>query len=519
MELEYWNGSKFPPRDWQEKALPRIISHLKMGKNTIVSAIMGAGKSILIAELIWVALHRVQEGQVIIVTAPRQNLVSQLAETISGRVGSEKVGKYYTYEKTIDTPVIVCCNASAMALSAVLKSRAVLLVGDEIHSTESETFKMAFELLAPACAVGFTATPYRSNERESLSIWDDVAYRYEAKDALQDGVIVPWKLIHWDGQGAGNPRQIFDICLYMIKLHCKGPGLVNASNIEQAEAIAYRFREEGYKCKAIHSKLSQSLRQSYLRKLKEGMLDMLVHVNLLTEGVDLPWLRWLCLQRPVAARVRFVQEVGRVLRSHPGKKKAVILDPFDLFGIHGLVYPEALGELLLEEELNPDEERLASLKLEKDDEERIRRMKPAVAFGHIDSWIQGLITAMRAAKLVKPPDNRFHNYRGGNPSAKQLAAIERLKWATRYLPEPIREEFKYLCTPERAYRLKLGTVSDILDIMVGLAEASKPKRQMHLHWKFPSIELPELEAPMPGLVFAASKDIYAQEAREQKEIR
>ena len=510
--ITHWNGAKWPPRKWQAAALPKIISHLKMGKNTIVSAIMGAGKSVLIAELVWVALHKIRDSTCIIVTAPRQNLVSLLAKTIADRVGEENVGKYYTYSKDTETKVIVCCNASAMALATTLTKKVVMLVGDEIHSTESESFKMAFELLKPACAVGFTATPYRSNEKESLSIWDDVAFRYEASDALREGVIVPWKLVHWDGGGADNARQINPICYHMIRMHCKGPGLINAKDIDDAEDTAYYMRSEGFRAFAIHSKINKNRRDRLIQRLKDGEIDMLVHVNLLTEGVDLPWLRWLCLRRPVAARVRFVQEVGRVLRSHPGKKRAVILDPFDLFGIHGLVYPEALGQLLVHKEEDTEEEQLASLKLEEEDKEKIRNMRSAIAFGHIESWVSAVLSAMRAAKLAKPPNNEFDRYRDGRPSLKQVATIERVKWATRYLPEAIREDFKSLLTPQRANRLNKGTVSDILEICFGLASASAEKRKEKKYWHFPDVELPQIEAPMPGLLFAANKEISANEA-------
>ena len=38
--------------------------------------------------------------------------------------------------------------------------------------------------------------------------------------------------------------------------------------------------------------------------------------SLLAEGVDLPWLEWLCLRRGAGSRVRLAQEVGRVVRTY-----------------------------------------------------------------------------------------------------------------------------------------------------------------------------------------------------------
>jgi len=506
-----WEGSKYPPREWQRNALPVIIDHLKKGRKTIVSAIMGAGKSILIAELVREAMKNLKEDRHIIVTAPRQNLVGQLAATIAERVGEDKVGKYYTHEKCIDRPVIVACNASCKSLSPNVKGRVAILIGDEVHSTESDTFKEAFDILAPFCAVGFTATPFRSNDKQSLSLWDDVAYRYTAADALRDKVIVPWELVHWDGKGAKNARQINVICAHMIKKHCSGPGLINAKDIDDAEETAHEMRERGFKAMAIHSKLSKQMQSTYIRRLKEGEYDMLVHVNLLTEGVDLPWLQWLCLRRPVAARVRFVQEVGRVLRSYPNKTQATILDPYDLFGMHGLIYPEALGRILTKDDMTEDEEELASLKLEPSERENIRRMKPAVAFQRIDSWIHSILTTMRAYNLAKPPEPWKDTWRGGRPSHKMIVTCKNLKWLTRYLPEEggVRGDFKMAI--DRCERLKNGAVSDMLTILFALSKLSKPMRERKISWKIfvdsnkQPIELPSLTSPMSGLLFAAKK--------------
>ena len=506
-----WEGAKYTPREWQRNALPVIIGHLKKGKKTIVSAIMGAGKSILIAELIHEAMKNLKSDRVIVVTAPRQNLVGQLAATISERVGSENVGCFYTHSKTTTTKVIVACNASCLSLSSFIKERVSLLIGDEVHSTESETFKEAFDVLAPACAVGFTATPFRSDEKQTLSLWDEVAYRYTAADALKDGVIVPWRLIHWDGRGAGNARQINVICAYMIKNNCKGPGLINAKDIDDAEATAHAMREEGFKAQAIHSRLNKSLQETYINRLRDGELDMLVHVNLLTEGVDLPWLQWLCLRRPVSARVRFVQEVGRVLRNYPNKKQATILDPFDLFGMHGLIYPEALGRILSDDAMTDEEERLASLKLEPSDREIVRQMKPAVAFGAIERWLSAILTSMRASGLAKPPNPQYDKWRGGTPSTKMLHTCTNMKWTTRYFPESIRQDFKDAI--DRSERFKTGAVSDMLEIMFSVARHSEPQRKKRLFWHFPDIKLPSLDTPMQGLLFVVGKEITFKEAR------
>ena len=488
-----WDNAPWKPRAWQEDALPHIISALKTGKRPIVSAIMGAGKSVLIAELVYQAMKKLLPGYKIVIVAPRQSLIRQLSGTIGERCGAENVGVYYTHEKDTTRKVVVTTFVSAPVIASTLDI--AMLVGDEVHGTEAEHFKNCYENLAPACAIGFTATPYRSDENESLSLWDEVVYRYTAADALSDGVIVPWELIHWNGIGSGDTDEV---CLGMIR-NMDGPGVCSALNIEDAETYASFLNENGVSASAIHSKMNRKERDYLLERLKSRDLQCLVHVSLLSEGVDMPWLQWLCLRRPVGSRVRFVQEVGRVLRSHPGKELAYIMDPHDLFGTHTLSNPERLGEVLTRQEREYEEE-LVKLASEEDERDRIRKMPTAVAFTEMDSYVSNLLSVMRGASICDPPSKWVEGkWRGGSPSSKQLAALEKVRWSARYLPSEIREPFKLIM--DRAKTYNKGTVNDILTILFGLAKASKSARACRRHYYMPRIRYPVPAFPIQQMLF------------------
>jgi superfamily II DNA or RNA helicase len=506
--IEPWTGAPWQPRDWQFYALPEIVKHLKAGKKPIVSATMGAGKSVVIAELCWMALQKLKPDRRIIVAAPRQHLVKQLAATIGKRCGEEKVGCFFTHAKETNRPIIVCCFASAAKLSIILTDINIsMLIGDEVHGTESDHFKDAYKKLVPACAVGFTATPFRSNKNQTLTLWDSVAYRYTTKDALEDGVIVPWKLVHWDGDNF-KAEQVDEICLSLIKKYGRGCGIVNATSIEDAKGFAAFLRANNVSAKCVHSGLSAEEQHKRIEQLRIEAIQVIVHVNMLSEGVDFPFLRWLCMRRPVGARVRFCQEVGRVLRSHPGKKEAIIMDPHDLFNQHGLIYQEALGELLIEK--SPDEEMLAKLDIEAEDlMEEFKTMRPAVAVGNIESWVRGIITAMRANGLAKPPyqEPQVEETNSENkPTKKQLTTLQNVKWATRYLPESHRKDVQRLLDESRAATLSKNTISDLLSICFALAKCSNAQRKRHRHWHFPQhVVLPQTRIPVQGLLFVSDR--------------
>tara|TARA_R110000822_G_scaffold199060_3_gene336985 strand:- start:761 stop:2284 length:1524 start_codon:yes stop_codon:yes gene_type:complete len=507
--MKYWKDAPWKPREWQEEALPIVINAIKSGmRRPVISAIMGAGKSILISELAYQALQNLKPNHKIIICAPIKDLINQLSKTVSLRCG-DNVGKFFSDGKDPSKKIIVTTFASSLKLALLLSEsgqKVSMLIGDEIHGTETDHFKDAFEIYAPACAVGFTATPFRSDEKETLSIWDQVVYAYSAKQALRDKVIVPWKLVHWNGLGSDDTDEV---CLNMIQsMKETGPGVVNALNIQDAVEYSMYLDANGIPSGTIHSGMDQEHKDLTLKLLKDGTIACVVHVSMLAEGVDLPYLMWSVLRRPVGARVRFVQEVGRPLRSFPGKKIVLIGDPHDLFSKFSLANPEKLGEVLSDEEAEYEE---TLVLLEEDIDKRyvIRIMPPAVAYDHIDSYLINFLSLLRTSEICAPPSTwEIEMKRGGSPSGVQLKTIQNLLWTTKYLPKDIREPFKLLIGAAQLYNK--GTCSDLIAILKGLAKGSEASRKQpniyKKHWKMPKLDFPLPDFPAKQLLFVMEKN-------------
>ncbi len=64
--------------------------------------------------------------------------------------------------------------------------------------------------------------------------------------------------------------------------------LVTVLTKRMAEDLTNYFKEAGLRCKWLHSELDAIERVTVLRELREGAFDVLVGVNLLREGLDLP---------------------------------------------------------------------------------------------------------------------------------------------------------------------------------------------------------------------------------------
>jgi len=503
---DLWAGSPYPPRRWQADALPQIIAAMRRRERVIVSAVMGAGKSILQTALVANALEG-SGPRAIVVTVPRQALVRQLAKTMRSWLGADAVGVFYGRKKQAERAVIVACNASLPRLHEQLKEwgRSVsLMVCDEAHGTQGETLRTVIPQVAPVCLVGFTATPFRSAPAETIELFDRVAYRYTMADAQRDGVLVPMRHERVEGEPAGT---VDETCLAMMQEHARGPGIVSATSIADAEQYAEWLTARDWPAAAIHSKHSEADRVARLEGLRAGQYRALVHVSLLAEGVDLPWLRWLCLRRNVSARVRFLQEVGRVLRidptpdpTHGPKIEGVVLDPHLLLGRHGLVTIEAIGQAL---------EDAAEAEAEDGPRKRGRREPTeaeAVALDVLLEYLERVRADLLDAGVVDASDVSGGGWRLADASEKQVQAIKRAKKLTRHVPEAHREPLKTLASVP--YALTKGQAADLLDVLYGGARWARPimertkKYPNQVQWDAGAVSVP---APEHDTALAAGR--------------
>lgn len=461
-ENPYWPSTGgFVPRRWQVESTTKTLKHLREHPEipAINRAVMGSGKSVVIASLI--ASIELAKDEVIVVTVPTQLLVRQLHRDVGEWMFPlcRKVGRFYARDKTWNVPVVICCMDSLAGLVAKFKEHGrtvALWIADEVHKTETATILDIHHQFAPQTAIGFTATAFRASKEERLTLWQKLLYNYTPSQALKDKVVVPYRVMQYEGAGSVLRDQA---CLEMIR-NAKGPGLVNADGIKDAEMFADFLTRNGVNAKAVHCEMGLTELRERLKALARGELAALVHVSLLAEGVNIPWLRWLCMRRCVASRVRFCQEVGRVLRSSSGKSEAVIYDPHDLFGLFKLDYAAVLGGETADEDQPASAPFLPPLPGDMPDDMSIR------ARALVEGYLRQLSLAFDAAELVQ----RFvgGQWRDLAATPKQLAFMQSLVPAIQkpHVPQIHRPSLELVAAVRSS--LTRGTASDLISIMLGL---------------------------------------------------
>jgi hypothetical protein len=467
-----WSQAPWSPRDWQAQALDAAKSTIGESR-PVIRAVTGAGKSGVIAELCWQC-----KGSVV-VTTPTKKLVEDLASTI--REWGVSVGRFYTDAKQTHHRVVVCCNDSLPTLADRIDPPD-LWICDEAHKSECDTVHDVIlgpedewgerdeeEAWRSVHRIGFTATPYRADQSEELSLFDELAYDYGPAEAMKDGVVVPPRVRHYQG----TATELDDACVEMIERHAldEGPGVVDALNIRDAESFADLLQSEGIEAKAVHSKMHDRTVERQIRRLRDEKLDCLVHVQMLSEGVDLPWLRWLCCRRPISSRVLFAQYVGRGLRTYEDKDYCLVLDPQDLFGQLSLDYEAILaGGRAEDDEGIPD---LPALELDwtvEDLEESDGGAQetlegvPVQVVDPATSYVRRLRLAFQSMGLA-PMTIGDRDWRDMPVTQQQLSKIEELSWVWGEPDVPETHARALQIAIDAAPACDRGTASDLISCL------------------------------------------------------
>ena len=237
-----------------------------------------------------------------------------------------------------------------------------MIVIDEAHHALAKTYKEMWERFPKAKFLGLTATPCRLNGKGFTDLFDVLVQSWDVPEFISKGRLATYDFvsIKSDGvtqrlidslqkRGADGDYQNKEMDMLLNKkpsierlyrsLEEFGKdrkGIVYAINISHAQKIAKLYQEHGVKAIAIDSKTPATERQQDIEAFKKGDIQVLVNVDIFSEGFDCPDVEFVQLARPTLSLAKYLQMVGRGLRVAKGKKNCVIIDNVGLYRVFGL---------------------------------------------------------------------------------------------------------------------------------------------------------------------------------------
>ena len=237
-----------------------------------------------------------------------------------------------------------------------------MIVIDEAHHALAKTYKEMWERFPKAKFLGLTATPCRLNGKGFTDLFDVLVQSWGVPEFICKGRLATYDFvsIKSDGvtqrlidslqkRGADGDYQNKEMDMLLNKkpsierlyqsLEEFGKdrkGIVYAINISHAQKITKLYQEHGVKAIAIDSKTPAAERQQDIEAFKKGNIQVLVNVDIFSEGFDCPDVEFVQLARPTLSLAKYLQMVGRGLRVAKGKKNCVIIDNVGLYRVFGL---------------------------------------------------------------------------------------------------------------------------------------------------------------------------------------
>lgn len=254
----------------------------------------------------------------------------------------------------------------------------ICLVIDEAHHAVAKTYREIIKIVTKARKswiriIGLTATPMRTSEKEKGLLGkiftDGICYSVDLKTLINRGILSTPKLREFDtkmlinreltareldaiNRGLNLPENIaewivkhtkrnnFIVNEYVSNKSLYGKTLIFAINIDHAIVLNKLLREKGVKSDFVVSSLKDAYsgatisNEENARKIKEfreGELEALINVNILTEGTDIPNIETVFLTRPTTSKILMNQMIGRGLRGENagGTKEAYIVSFID----------------------------------------------------------------------------------------------------------------------------------------------------------------------------------------------
>lgn len=278
-----------------------------------------------------------------------------------------------------------------------LNGEEIYLVIDEAHHAVAKSYKKIIQYVADHTKsmklLGLTATPFRTSEDEQGALkqvfTDDIVYKTDLDALIKKGILATPKFKKWNTNlqftehlgvkalksienldmlpenivndiAGSKERNRIIVDEYINNYEKYGPTIVFALNKVHAIALNKLFNEKG-KAYGIRSEfiisevqdmitgitISNADNERKIEAYRNGEIQVLINVNILTEGTDLPKTHTVFLTRPTVSTTLMTQMVGRALRGLKagGTKEAYIVSFVDDWNDKiAWVNPETLTE-------------------------------------------------------------------------------------------------------------------------------------------------------------------------------
>lgn len=338
-------------RPYQQNIKHNLFEAWRQYPSVMVQMPTGTGKTHLLASVISDRMMADDTASVWIV-AHRRELVEQIEETVA----------HYGISKDDGRVKVMSIQWLLKHWEDVRDERPGLIVIDEAHHALAGTYRDLWLRYPDAKKLGMTATPCRLNGKGFTDLFGTLITSDSIADFIRQGWLSAFdyvsirpdsedqRLINGlERRGADGDFQVKEMDTVLnrrpsierlygsVRQYADGKkGIVYAISISHARNISGYYNQCGMNTVAIDSKTPANERKRLVESFRQGKIQVLVNVDIFSEGFDCPDVEFIQLARPTLSLPKYLQQVGRGLRKTEGKESCMIIDNVGLYRLFGL---------------------------------------------------------------------------------------------------------------------------------------------------------------------------------------
>ncbi|MCY7335382.1 MAG: DEAD/DEAH box helicase [Chamaesiphon sp.] len=341
-------------RPYQNALIAKIVDAWQRKKRRVIAvAPTGSGKTIVFAKLIEQYLSK--NNKQVLVVAHREELILQAQAKIASLTATPIGIIKYGYPPNLNAPIQI---ASIQSLSRNLEDIEInprLIIIDEVHHAASDSYRALLAKFPTSYVLGMTATPVRTDGRGFDDQFDELIVGASVAELIKLGYLAPFKIFgakliqikdtkirygDYDRQSLIDEidRSLVygDLVAAYQKYAPNTKTVVFCVDIAHSQQTAAAYLAAGISAEHIDGEVDYKERKAILDRFRSGETQVLTNCELILEGFDLDDIQTVQIVRPTASLALYLQTIGRVLRTHPDKPYATIIDHTPNIALFGL---------------------------------------------------------------------------------------------------------------------------------------------------------------------------------------
>ena len=337
-------------RTYQQRAIDDLRTAYRYGyRAPLLCLPTGGGKTIVFAAITHASAGR---GRRVLILVHRRELIHQASAKLTW-AGVEHGIIAAGFNLSSHSVQVASVQTLIRRLSRIDWQPDLIIIDEAHHAAAGTTWGKILEHWPDAYRFGVSATPCRLDGRGLGATFDHLVLGPSVAELIDCKFLTPARIYappqvadlsairtqagdYTNDQAAAamdRPSVTGDAISHYQRLAAGQQAIAFCCNVAHAESVCVAFTAAGIRAVLLLGTTDN--RDQVVADFGAGLVQILVTVDVVSEGFDVPAASCAILLRPTKSLGLYLQQVGRVLRPAPGKQAAIILDHVGNVSRHG----------------------------------------------------------------------------------------------------------------------------------------------------------------------------------------